>query len=121
MNPVERLAFVVVARACGFAGLGIVTMMVGLSYDPVLCARSGAILATILFVVLRWRAMRADRIDPRHCEVWVMLDAADRPPREVAPRLIRSAYRRALLHYSDLTLVVAGGLWAAAVALLLWA
>ena len=121
MSPVQHHAFVVVGRACGFAGLGIMTMMVGLSYDPLLCARSGAILASMMYVVLRYRAMRAYRIDPRRSEVWMLLDAAERPPGELAPRLIRDAYRRALLRYAGFTLAAASGLWAVAVALRLWA
>lgn len=121
MNPVQTLAFVSVGRACAFSGLGIMTVMVALSFDPTLCARSGAILVSMLFVVLRYRAARADRIDHRHCEVWAMLDASERPPKELAPRLVRTAYREALLRYADYSLVAAGGLWVIAIALWLWA
>jgi hypothetical protein len=121
MDPVRYLALVSVGRACAFAGLGIMTFMVGLSYDPLLCARSGAILVSILFVVLRYRAMRADRINHRRCEVWVMLQPSEKPPQDHAARLIRNAYRHALLRFADYALVFAGILWAVALALWLQA
>jgi hypothetical protein len=121
MDPVRYLAFVSVGRACGFVGLGIMTVMVGLSYDPQLCARSGAILVSILVVVLRYRAMRANRINHRRSEVWVMLEASERPPGDHAARVVRTAYRQALLRFADYSLVIAGVLWAVALALRLQA
>lgn len=121
MYPIQSLALLSVARACAYVGLGIMTIMVALSYDPMLCIRSGAILVSMLTVVLRWRALRADRIDYRHSEVWAMLDAADMPPADHAARLIRNAYRAALLRFADYSLYMAAALWAIAFVIWLWA
>jgi len=121
MHPIQHLAMISVARACAYVGLGIMTIMVALSYDPILCVKSGAILTSMLVVVLRYRAMRADRIDYRHSEVWAMLDASEMPPADHAARLVRNAYRDALLRFGDYSLVMAASLWAVAFVLWLWA
>lgn len=88
MDKIRSLALVSVARACGFAGLAIVTLMVGLSYDPVLMIRAGAISLTIGAAVLRLFALAAPHRNPRRTEVWIMLDPADAPPPEVACQVI---------------------------------
>ena len=121
MHPIRHLAMISVARACAYVCLGIMTIMVSLSYDPLLCMKSGAILTSMLVVVLRYRALRADRIHYRHSEVWAMLDASEMPPADHAARLVRNAYREALLRFADYSLVLAAVLWVIAFALWLWA
>jgi hypothetical protein len=121
MNPLQHLAFVSVGRACAFGGLAIMTVMVALSYDPLLCARAGALLVSLMFFILRWRALRADRIDHRHSEVWALLDASQRPPKELAARLVRTAYREALLRFASYSLAIAAAFWVIVFAVRLWA
>ncbi|MEZ5667044.1 MAG: hypothetical protein R3F55_06365 [Alphaproteobacteria bacterium] len=121
MDTIPRLALISVSRACGFVGLGIMCVMVGLSFDPYLCAKSGAILFSILALVLRYRAMRAHRMNHRNTEVWVMLDTDDLPRGDYAARLVANAYRDAFLRCGDYVLWIAGALWAIAMALWLWA
>lgn len=118
MDQIQHLAMVSVARACGFAGLGIMTVMIGLCYDPYLCAKSGAILVSLLAVVLHYRAMRAHRLDYRHSEVWIMLDADDMPPKAYAARLVRSAYHAAFIRFGGYAMTIALLLWA--IAFVLW-
>lgn len=109
MDEIERLAEVSVGRACGFAGLAIFTVMVGLSFDPLLSARSGAIMLSLAVVVLRYRAWRALRLDHRRTEVWLMLE--DKAPDTVARMMIQRALRRVYIRFAD---------WAAIAAVVLW-
>jgi hypothetical protein len=52
MTAVEQSAYISVGRACGFAGLGILSFMVGLSFDPELSAKSGGGLLLLMTAIL---------------------------------------------------------------------
>lgn len=109
MNEIERLAELSVGRACGFAGLAIFTVMVGLSFDPLLSARTGAILLSLAVVVLRYRAWSVRRADYRRTEVWLLLE--DKKPHPAASAVILRALRDVYVRFAD---------WAAGTAVVLW-
>lgn len=73
MEILQALADLSIRRACGFAALGVATVMLGLSYDLVLSFRSGAILTSIVCGVLWLRALISPWRDIRDTEMWMML------------------------------------------------
>ena len=73
MEIVQTLADISIRRACGFAALGIATVMLALSYDLALAFRSGAILTSLAFGVTWFLAWRSRWRDIRDTELWAML------------------------------------------------
>ena len=102
LAAIEVLAEVSVARGCGFAGLAILTFMVGLSWDVVLASKVGGLLVLLGCSVLIVKAQRALRRPVRNTELWMMLDHGDRPSAAFAQRVIgeilRTCYLRFALH-----------------------
>ena len=45
---IEQAARISITRALGFSTLGILTTMVGVSFDPPLCLKTGAVLVAIV-------------------------------------------------------------------------
>lgn len=111
MQQLQNLAVISVGRACGFAGLGVVAVMVGLAFDPYLSAKSGAILGSGIVAVLLYKAWRAPEQNYRHTELWLMLEAEDAPPESSAQILIAGVLRDAYLRFATFTAVVVVGLW----------
>jgi hypothetical protein len=118
MDRLRYLAFVSVGRGSGFAGLAIFTVMVALSFDPLLAAKSGAILLTLATVILRYFAMRAPERDHRRTELWVMLEPEAAPPPALAQRLVGKVLAETYSRFSDWALYGAAALWA--VSAVLW-
>lgn len=73
MEILHQLADTSIRRACGFAALGIGMVMLGLSYDLVLAFRSGAILTSMVLVVIWAFVLWSPRRDIRGTEMWSML------------------------------------------------
>ncbi len=111
MNEIEKLANISVRRGCGFAALAVGTTMAGLAGMPLLAIKTGAILCTLMTVVLAGRAHRALTRPYKRTEVWAMLAADRRLPQAIAQRVIGSALNEVYWRYAELT---------AAVALLFW-
>ena len=51
MDRIRYFAELSVLRALGFTGLGVMTLMLGLSFDPRLALRTGALLAWIMSLI----------------------------------------------------------------------
>ena len=113
MNRIREAAHHSVARGCGFAGLAIGTVMIGLSYDPHLSLRSGAILVTLMAVVLKLFALRAPNRDPRHTETWLLLEPDDLPPMPASRRLVCRVLAETYASFSRWIFAGALALWAA--------
>lgn len=111
MDELRRLAEISVGRACGFAGLGIFSVMVGLAFDPYLSVKSGAILASILAAVLMYRASRAGEVPYRRTEVWLMLDRDDAPPEAYAQSVISAILRETYMRFATVAAIAAGVMW----------
>lgn len=114
MQRLRVLAYQTVARAVGFAGLGIFTLMTGLSYDPLLALRAGGVLVLIVLAVLLLKARAAPTADYRRTEMWLYLDPAERPPEAYAQWAAGTALGDAYAWFARWTAGVAALLWAAA-------
>jgi hypothetical protein len=117
VSDVERAAEQSVARGVGFGALAIALVVAGLGGYPQLALRSGAVLALLMWAILRLKALRAPRRPYKRTEVWLLLDPRPAWPEEVAQRLIGEALRRTLDRYARFVLVAAIGLWLASLML----
>ena len=115
---IEAVADTVVRRACGFAGLAIFCVMVGLSFAPLACVKAGATLTTLLGVVLAGKAWNAPQRPYRHTELWIALDKRHGLAESYAQRLIGTALRDTYIRYAELAGGTALALWALAAMLL---
>ena len=118
MEEIERLADLSVKRGCAFALLAITTVMTGLAGTPLLALKSGAILLSLMVVILAFRAMFARNQSCRRTEVWAMLGRDRRPPEALAQRVISEALRATYWRYAELS--AAGSILLWLVALALW-
>ena len=59
MDAIEAAAFTSIGRACGFAGLGILCVMLGLSFEPVMATRTGGVMGLGLASILALFGLRA--------------------------------------------------------------
>ncbi len=107
MDRVEYLADLTVKRGCGFALLAIATVMLGLSYDLLLCFKSGAILEALHGSVLAIFAYNAPRWNHRSTELWALLNkGADLPP-NYPPELLLEVLRKTYTRYAEYSGAVA--------------
>lgn len=122
MDRLDAFADISIRRACAFVGLGAATVMLSLSFDPVLAFRTGADIAALLAVGLAFSAWRTPRRNMRHTEVYAMLRGAGVPPNwlsaEVNRTQIATVLRARLAWHAERVAVTAVALWA--IALLLW-
>lgn len=106
MDRIEYLADVIVRRGCGFALLATCMVMLGLSYDLLLCLKSGAILEALHGSVLGLFAYNAPRWNHKSTELWVLLNkGADLPP-NYPPEQLLEVLRKTYLRYAEMTGVV---------------
>ena len=119
MDKLRQVAFVSIGRAVGFSFLAIFTVMVGLSYEPVLALRCGGVLLLLLLASLLLKAQRTPFTNYRQTEAWMLLDKSDRPSEDHAGRVLTSALREACFWFARWTAAIAAFVWASAV-LLAW-
>jgi hypothetical protein len=97
VQEIEALAILSVRRACGFAALGIATLMFGFIGTPATAFGSGAVCCLLAALILYWKGEHATRTDHRRTELWMMLAKSHRPPHDVAivvvPRILQQVYR----------------------------
>jgi hypothetical protein len=117
VDPLDSHAETSVARGCGFAGLAIMCTMVGLAFDPSLAFKMGGFFCLSMSITLLFKAYIAPWTRYKDTELWVMLDASDRPPEKQAQWRIAAARRRACLKWADLSARFSVGLLAGALAL----
>lgn len=99
-GAIEAKAELSVARACGFACLGIGTFMVGMMGEPKLAFKLGGQLTLLTCFILILKANLAARKPYKHTEVWLMLDQAERPRPEIAQTVISRALRFVFLRFA---------------------
>jgi hypothetical protein len=116
MDRIRHLAQVSIGRGVGFAAFGIVAMMFALAATPHMAVRAGAILFTLLSVVLLLRARRAPHCNYRRTELWVLLDRKHGIEESSASRIITGVLHDVYLVHAELTAAVAGLLWLLALA-----
>jgi O-antigen/teichoic acid export membrane protein len=88
MNAIENAAFLTVAKACGFAWLAVFCAVFGWMYEPHMAALVGAVMSLLLALVLRFSAWRSLRKRYDRTEMWHYIPKEDRPPAEIAQRVI---------------------------------
>lgn len=111
MDRIRELAWLSVSRACGFATLAIFTVMIALSFDPVMAAKSGAILFLIAAVALWMLARLAPTRNPRRTEVWYMLDPQEQPAAVAAQRVIGTIMAEIYRRFAQWALAAGIALW----------
>ncbi|MEX0759907.1 MAG: hypothetical protein WD100_10030 [Tistlia sp.] len=94
MDRIEQLAEFTILRALAYVALAIVLLMTGLSYDPLLCFRAGAVLCMLTAVVLAFRAWEAPTRSIRSTELYILLDGDFGMPAERAQRYAGGVLRR---------------------------
>lgn len=118
MNRIEYLADLIVKRGCAFAFLAVGTVMLGLSYDLVLCLKSGAVLQALHGAALGICAHNAPKRNHRSTELWSLLNkGADLPPHyppEQVLEVLRKTYARYAQYSGIAALLLSVG------ALLVW-
>ncbi|UPY37265.1 hypothetical protein [Sediminicoccus sp. KRV36] len=122
MDRLDAFADISIRRACAFVGLGAATVMIALSFDPVLAFRTGAEITALLAVGLAISAWRTPRRNIRHSEVYAMLRGAGVPPNwlsaEVNRTQIAAVLRARLAWHAERVAVTAIALWC--LALVFW-
>lgn len=108
---IRQLADVSIRRACGFGLIAIVTLMFGLSGEPRLSMRAGAIGASLVALILLAKAAGARRKPYKDTEVWLMLPDGHGLPEASAQRVIGGILRDRYMWHATLAAVVALILW----------
>ncbi|WP_439498199.1 hypothetical protein [Bosea sp. (in: a-proteobacteria)] len=102
-DPDQRLrllAEISTARACGFSGLAILCLMVGLSANLAATLKAGGYCALLVTAVLLLLAQQAAARPFKRTELWLMLDEAERPPAPIAQDMLAGARRAAFLRFA---------------------
>lgn len=118
MERVREAAWFSIGRGCAYGMLAIMCFVIGLSWNPLLAARTGGVLLILMTLILIVQAGRAATKPYRHTEVWLLLPEANRPPAEAAQFAIGTMRREALLTFASYSAAAAALFWA--VALVLW-
>jgi hypothetical protein len=100
LERLEKLAALSVARGVGFAGLAIVCMMIGFAGHLPAFLKAGGIGFLLVTAVLILKAQVAPATAYKRTELWLMLEEHERPPGELAQRLIATARQNALYRFA---------------------
>jgi hypothetical protein len=123
MHDLAALADFSIRRACGFAGLGIATVMLAMSFDAAAALRTGAGLTALVALALLASAWRAPRRNVRRTELWMLAEGHAAFVRQLPPdraqALLAEVLRARLLWHAERIGMVAMGLYAAAFATML--
>lgn len=106
MEAIENAAFISVGRACGFAGLAVFCIVFGLLFDPVLAARAGGLICLGVAVTLAAYAHFARTRHFKRTEVWMILKKEERPPENIAQKVIGEVLRVTYIRFARHTALV---------------
>ncbi|MGX9962262.1 hypothetical protein ACVFYP_03005 [Roseomonas sp. F4] len=122
MDVMRTLADYSIRRALGFAGFGVLTLMLALSFDMGLALRTGGELLALICLGLIWCAWRAPRRNMRRSELGILV--AEHAPARLrglsaseAQRMMAEALRQRLLWHAEQVGFTALALWLAALVL----
>lgn len=99
-SPVRHKAIISTARGCGFAGLAVLTAMLGFAHDPPAAMKFGGMCSLLTALVLMIKASRARLAPYKRTEIWLMLEESERPPAILAQLVIGSVRREVLLLFA---------------------
>ncbi|MBF0374577.1 MAG: hypothetical protein HQL38_14225 [Alphaproteobacteria bacterium] len=111
MDRIRYFADISVKRACAFALLAIITVVVGLSSEPRMALRAAAILFSLQVFTLLLCAWRAPVTHYRRREVWILLDQFHGLPENRAQTAISGIMQDTFLGYAELSAWAAGLCW----------
>lgn len=117
LDRIEKVARLSVSRACGFAGLGILVFVFGLSGNLPLALKAAGTLAFIACFVLLLKAHKAPRQHYKQTELWIMLRPEERPQGAIAQQIIGTVMRETYLYFALHAGLLAAGLFAVSVVL----
>lgn len=122
METMQTLADHSIRRALSFAGLGVVTLMLALSYDLPLALRTGGNILALVCLGLLWAAWRTPRRNLRRSELWSLLlehasALVQTLPAAEAQRLMARTLRQRLVWHAEQVGAVALALWVLALLL----
>lgn len=100
MDRIRYFAELSVLRALGFAGLGLVTMVFGLSFDLHLALQMAAVLLGIVGAVLMVKSLNAPRRNYRHTELWMLLDRTIEFPEDRAQQILGTVLKETYFRYA---------------------
>lgn len=100
MEEIRQVAMHCVGRAVLFGALAISLIMLSFAFDFALAFRAGAVLSIGMAAVLIFFALTADRRDPKHSEVWLLLDDRFRPKNAPARAIWKGVMRDVYTHYA---------------------
>ena len=110
MRRLQQMAWLSIARACGFAALAIGTLMFGLSGNVLMSFRTGGILTLITSLILLVRGLQAPTRPYKRTEVWMMLEPEDRPQAALAQTVIGETLKQTYLTFALHSALIAGGM-----------
>lgn len=111
MDRIRYYADLSVRRALGFAGLALITVMMGLSYDPLTALRVAAVLLGLAAAVLVYKARNAIHRNYRRTELWILLDRDIEVPEHRAQQVIGTVLHDTYRHYAGYAVVAAVAVW----------
>lgn len=116
MDRIDYLADITVRKGVGFALLAVSTVMLGFSYDMLLCLRTGAALIALTSAVLALKAARAPARKHRSTELWALLRKGEYLPPGYPPANLNEVLRKTYIRYAELCAVAALALCSLALA-----
>lgn len=96
-----------VLRACGFASLAVLCVMIALSFDPHAAFQSGGVLTLMIVAVLLYKAREARSRDHRRTEMWLYLPDTLRPAKATAQQTVSAMMREIYLLFAHWTTIIA--------------
>lgn len=117
LRQIEQAALLSIARGCGFAALGILTFMTGLSWDPALAMKAGGLMTFLTCAVLILKGFNARRRPYKQTELWIILPKEQRPRPEVAQQVIGNILRDVCFRFAQQAALLSGSMLLAAIVL----
>lgn len=114
VDALQRIAYEIVLRACGFGCLAIFCVMMGLSFMPRVAFQAGGVLTMIMTGILVMKAKEARSKDHRHTEMWLYLPKEQRPATSFAQQAVSAVMRETYLTFARWTAALAVAMWAGA-------
>ena len=111
MERLEAMADLVIRRAVGFAGLAIVLVVLSLSFQLALALRSGAILVTLVWLILLLKLAYVPSQNMRQSEIWLMVAERHSPDALSMQAAMRTAFAARLRWHADRIGAFAMTLW----------
>jgi len=111
LERLEAMADLVIRRALGFASLAILLVVLSLSFQLALALRSGAILVTLVWLILLLKLAYVPSQDMRQSEIWLMVAERHSPDALSMQTAMRTAFATRLRWHSDRIGAFAVTLW----------